>query len=119
MLISPEIWQNRSLLNKFRRINSGLGNCYLTILANVITASASTPLLQSQSEDRLRLIYSLHLDGCSNREIADYFNRQGVLTPNSKSYSAKLIWLTLNKYKERLERLKTMVTIKSIKFHIL
>ena len=46
----------------------------------------------------------LRNDGFSNKEMSDFLNNQGILSPKGKKYSPKLIWVTLNKYENRLRR---------------
>lgn len=40
----------------------------------------------------------------SNREISDFLNSMGIKTPKGKDYYPNLIWVTLKKYRKRLER---------------
>jgi hypothetical protein len=42
--------------------------------------------------------------GWSDRQIADCLNDLGNVSPNGKLYTGKLIWVTLKKYLERMER---------------
>lgn len=53
---------------------------------------------------RLELIKSLSDKGMSNREISDFLNSMGIKTPKGKDYYPNLIWVTLKKYRKRLER---------------
>ena len=61
--------------------------------------------LNPKRKQRLELIYDLHLQGSSNKEISDYLNSKNLKTFRTrKQYTPKLIWMTINKYKNRLSR---------------
>jgi len=45
--------------------------------------------------------------GLNSKEISDYLNSQSIRTPTNKSYSSKLVWVSLKKYRKRLDRLKS------------
>lgn len=60
--------------------------------------------LNVQREERLDKLLQLRLMGWSDRQIADYLNDLGNVSPNGKPYTGKLIWVTLKKYIERMER---------------
>ena len=70
-----------------------------------VTSKLTIPQLPKEREDRLEFIYQLHLDGYSNKQISECLNSRGIKTPRGKTYSQKLIWVTLKKYKNRLERM--------------
>ena len=53
---------------------------------------------------RLELIKTLSDEGMSNKEISEFLNSMGIKTPKGKDYYPKLIWVTLKKYRKRLER---------------
>ena len=55
---------------------------------------------------RLELIYKLYNQGLSSKEICDYFNNKNIRTVRTNNpYTPKLIWMTLQKYKKRLQRI--------------
>ena len=61
--------------------------------------------LNSKRKQRLDLIYNLHLQGWSNKQISDHLNSQNLKTSRTiKQYTTKLIWMTIHKYKKRLFR---------------
>lgn len=60
--------------------------------------------LNVQREERLDKLLQLRLMGWSDRQIADCLNDLGNVSPNGKPYTGKLIWVTLKKYIERMER---------------
>ena len=45
--------------------------------------------------------------GLNSKEISDYLNSKSIRTPTDKSYSSKLVWVSLKKYRKRLDRLKS------------
>ena len=56
---------------------------------------------------RLELIHSLHEKGLTNKEISEYLNNKNLKTTRTNnSYTPKLIWMILKKYKIRLLRNK-------------
>lgn len=60
--------------------------------------------LNVQREERLDKLLQLRLMGWSDRQIAAFLNDLGKVSPNGKPYTGKLIWVTLKKYIERMER---------------
>ena len=61
--------------------------------------------LNPKRKQRLELIYDLHLQGWSNKQITDHLNSKNFKTPRTKKeYTPKLIWMTIYKYKNRLSR---------------
>ena len=56
---------------------------------------------------RLDLIYNLHKNGLTNKEICEFLSLKKLKTLRTKKkYTPKLIWVTLKKYKIRLLRNK-------------
>ena len=48
----------------------------------------------------------LYNQGLSSKEICDYFNNKNIKTVRTNNpYTPKLIWMTLQKYKKRLQRI--------------
>ena len=81
----------------------------------VRTRTLTLPELSKKRLERLNLIHDRHCAGMSDREIADHLNGLGLETPRGGSYSAKLVWATLKKFKDRLERLEdTTLTVDRI-----
>ena len=55
---------------------------------------------------RLELMNDLHNQGLSSKEICDYLNNKNIRTVRTNNpYTPKLIWITLLKYKKRLQRI--------------
>jgi len=66
-------------------------------------------------EDKLKLILLLSEEyGWDNRKISDYLNSKNIRTPKNLKYYPKLIWVTLQKYKKRLNRYN-LDSIESVK----
>ena len=65
--------------------------------------------------EKLHLIYDLHEQGLNSREIADHLNDLGIRSPRGGTYSSKLVWVTLKKFKNRQERMRnTTYTVNRI-----
>ena len=62
--------------------------------------------LNDHRTQRLDKLLELRLMGWSDRQIADCLNGIGNASPNGKPYTGKLIWVTLKKYTQRIERKK-------------
>ena len=59
---------------------------------------------------RLDLIYNLHKNGLTNKEICEYLSSNKLKTLRTKKeYTQKLIWGTIQKYKKRLQRNKDKI----------
>ena len=59
---------------------------------------------------RLDLIYNLHKNGLTNKEICEYLSLRELKTfRTQKEYTPKLIWGTIQKYKKRLQRNKDKI----------
>ena len=59
---------------------------------------------------RLDLIYNLHKKGLTNKEICEYLSLKKLKTfRTQKEYTPKLIWGTIQKYKNRLQRNKDKI----------
>ena len=70
----------------------------------ITTQSLSVFNISDKTHNRLEWLLSLRNNGLSNKEISDYINNLGVLSPKGKKYYPKLIWTTLKKYENRLRR---------------
>ncbi|MDA9894943.1 hypothetical protein N9D98_02750 [Amylibacter sp.] len=72
----------------------------------ISTQSLSVFNISDKTQNRLEWLLSLRNNGFSNKEMSDYINAHGILSPKVKKYSPKLIWVTLKKYENRIKRLK-------------
>lgn len=52
-------------------------------------------------------------EGMSNKEISEFLNSMGIKTPKGKDYYPKLIWVTLKKYRKRLDRYSAYKVVRS------
>ena len=70
--------------------------------------------IRNERLKRLELIYSLHKNGLSNKDISEHLNNKNLKTFRTNDiYTPKLIWMTLKKFKNRLMRNKdTIIQIK-------
>ena len=106
MLINLEIWRSQSLWNEFR----------ITYFKALYKFKFSFTLETSKlgifriSEERLRrleLMIELNTIGFSSREISGFLNVNGIKTVRTDNkYTPKLVWVSLKKFKTRLERFK-------------
>ena len=72
----------------------------------ITTKSLTVVNISDKTTRRLKWLMGLRNDGFSNKEMSDFLNDQGILSPKGKKYSPKLIWVTLKKYENRLKRSK-------------
>ena len=104
MLTSQEIQQSLLLWNRFRN-TFGDEKFYFEYNILVETTQLGVFSLNPKRKQRLELIYDLHLQGWSNKQITDYLNSKNLKTLRTKKqYTTKLIWMTIHKYKNRLSR---------------
>ncbi len=104
MLINLAIWQNQLLWNRFRS-TFGDEKFYFEYNVLVETTQLGVFNLNPKRKQRLELIYDLHLQGWSNKQITDYLNSKNLKTLRTrKQYTTKLIWMTIHKFKNRLSR---------------
>ena len=86
-----------------------LDNPYiLNIESKVVSNHLSILRLPDEQKERLERIYRLHRRGYSTQRICDSMNKKyGTILTKNKTYYPSLIWVTLDKYKKRLKRMKT------------
>ena len=95
---SPLLW------NRFRS-TFGDEKFYFEYNVLVETTQLGVFNLNPKRKQRLELIYDLHLQGWSNKQITDYLNSKNLKTLRTrKQYTTKLIWMTIHKFKNRLSR---------------
>ena len=104
MWTSLGIWQNQLLWNRFRT-TFGDEKFYFEYNVLVETTQLGVFSLNPKRKQRLELIYDLHLQGWSNKQITDHLNSKNLKTLRTKKqYTTKLIWMTIHKFKNRLFR---------------
>ena len=95
---------NPSLWNRFRT-TFGDEKFYFEYDVLIETTQLGVFNLNPKRKQRLDLIYNLHLQEWSNKQISDHLNSQNLKTPRTrKKYTPKLIWMTIHKYKNRLSK---------------
>ena len=107
MLINREIWPNLSLWNEMRNT---YGNYKLFIDFKVVIETKRLSIVNISSDRlyRLQLMKSLKDNGFSNSEISEFLNVNGIRPLRTdKPYSPKLVWMSLKKYQNRLDRYDT------------
>ena len=103
-MTNQEIWQNLLLWNRFRT-TFGDEKFYFEYNVLVETTQLGVFNLNPKRKQRLELIYDLHLQGWSNKQITDHLNSKNLKTLRTKKqYTTKLIWMTIHKFKNRLSR---------------
>ena len=70
------------------------------------TKSLSNVRLSDERLYRLNLIKSLSDMGLTTAEISDTLNIRQIKTPRGLEYTPKIVWVTLKKFNDRLEREK-------------
>jgi len=78
---------------------------FLDYTAWFVTYDLSLPQISPEQERRLELLLSLSESCLTNPQIAELFNRLEIPTPTGNQYTQKLVWVTLKKYRDRLERI--------------
>ncbi len=91
--------------NRFRYIKYKITDLLLGVDVRVTTRILSLPEIPPSREQRLWFIHGLHMDGWTNNEITNLLNSSGMTSPRGVSYTQSLVWVTLNKFKNRLDRL--------------
>ena len=86
-------------------INLDPTSFYLRIGIEVYTRVLTLPPLSDERLFRLNLINDLYGQGMDSRQISDYLNDHGIVTPRGGRYTPKLVWVTQKKFTDRLERI--------------
>ena len=107
MLINREIWPNLSPWNEMR-ITYGNFKLFIDFKVVIETKRLSIVNISSDRLYRLQLMKSLKDNGFSNSEISEFLNVNGIRPLRTdKPYSPKLVWMSLKKYQNRLDRYNT------------
>ena len=104
MWINQEIWRNPSLWNNFRKIYGKDFKLFIEYRVIIETQKLSLFNLNEKRKNRLELINSLSKNGFNSAEISRYLNINNLTSPRGNPYTPKLIWVTLDKYNNRLRR---------------
>ena len=107
MLTNHVIWRNQLLWNEFR-MTYGHYKLFIDFKVVIETKRLSIVNISSDRLYRLQLMKSLKDNGFSNSEISEFLNVNGIRPLRTdKPYSPKLVWVTLKKYQNRLDRYDT------------
>ena len=78
---------------------------YFTNILNIETKSLCFDWINSNNQKRLDIIWNLHKNGFSNREICDYLILNGFKRRNKKdNYKVKDVFMCIKKLKLREKR---------------
>ena len=110
---SPSTKSTLQLQNKFHYIKntSDITKLIYGFDMYINTKSLTLDTLPHEQQYRLDLMKKLQDEGLTNKEIAEYLNKQNILTPTGKTYNVGLVWCTLDKYKKRLKRMTFKIKI--------
>ena len=98
---------NPLLWNEFR-MTYGHYKLFIDFKVVIETKRLSIVNISSDRLYRLQLMKSLKDNGFSNSEISEFLNVNGIRPPRTdKPYSPKLVWMSLKKYQNRLDRYYT------------
>ena len=98
---------NPLLWNEFR-MTYGHYKLFIDFKVVIETKRLSIVNISSDRLYRLQLMKSLKDNGFSNSEISEFLNVNGIRPLRTdKPYSPKLVWVTLKKYQNRLDRYDT------------
>jgi hypothetical protein len=92
-------------------LNSDIYNITLGCIVSITSRKFTVVNLSDDWEDLLELIYDLHINGMSNRDISEYLNSNNYKPRRTDKFSTNLVWILLKKYKIRLQK-KNEVKIK-------
>ena len=104
MQINLEIQQNQLQWNRFKSTIFDY-KFYFRFQVIIQTNKLGVFRIGNERLKRLDLIYNLHKNGLTNKEICEYLTLRKLKTfRTKKEYTPKLIWGTIQKYKKRLQR---------------
>ena len=107
MWTNRAIWQSLLPWNEFR-MTYGHYKLFIDFKVVIETKRLSIVNISSDRLYRLQLMKSLKDNGFSNSEISEFLNVNGIRPLRTdKPYSPKLVWVTLKKYQNRLDRYNT------------
>ena len=111
MLINQEIQQSLLQWNRFKSTIFDY-KFYFRFQVIIQTNKLGVFRIGNERLKRLDLIYNLHKNGLTNKEICEYLSLRKLKTFRTrKEYTPKLIWGTIQKYKKRLQRNKDKILL--------
>jgi len=84
--------------------NSEIYNVTLGCIVRITSRKFTVVNLSDDWEKLLELIYDLHINGMSNRDISDYLNSNNYKPRRTDKFSTKLVSSLIEKYKIRLQK---------------
>ena len=86
---------------------------------NILTKELSYDTISPERSQLRDVLIGLHEKVLNSREIADYLNAHNIRTRTGKEWYHELVWVTINKWKKRQQRLgHREVTIGHIQIEI-
>ena len=86
---------------------------------DILTKELSYDTISPQRNQLRDVLIGLHEKGLNSREIADHLNAHNIRTRTGKEWYHELVWVTINKWKKRQQRLgHREVTIGDIQIEI-
>ena len=71
---------------------------------HITTRQLTLVTLNEEWEELLELIWKLHTEGMTNKEISHYLNTKGYKPRRTEKFSGNDVWGILNKYKIRKQK---------------
>ena len=110
-LTSQGIWQNLLQWNSFKSTIFDY-KFYFRFQIKIQTNKLGVFRIGNERLRRLDLIYNLHKNGLTNKEICECLSLRKLKTfRTQQEYTPKLIWGTIQKYKKRLQRNKDKILL--------
>ena len=84
----------------------------MSLYFNVVVTTKKLSIVKI-TDDRLWRLNGMKMlfdSGWTTNEIRDLFNGLNIRSPRGKRYTTKLIWVSLKKFNERLDRMKETTT---------
>jgi len=92
--------------SRFQYINFNVDVKVVGYDVTIITQALTVKTLPQEQQFRLDIIYKLHTNGFTNKEITEHLNTHNIRTPKGLLYNVGLVWCTLDKFKKRKLRMK-------------
>ncbi len=119
MSISLVILRSLSQSSRFHYISQPEKNVTLGFECEIYTRTLTTPYLSPSRIRRLEIIEKLNQQGLTDKQISDWFNDLGFVTPQGKRYTQSLVWVTRKKWTDRsLRENDTYYVIYPPKFYL-
>ena len=90
--------------SRFHYISKPEKNVTLGFECEIHTRTLTTPYLSPSRISRLEIIEKLNQQGLTDKQISDWFNDLGFVTPQEKRYTPSLVWVTRKKWTDRALR---------------